>query len=202
METARVKNKYPECHECGGIRQNLTGACKWLDQYRQAQFEDLERVRKKSMENKLKATDHRQPMHSFVHILKAAEAGEKVIMVPSNVHLLFPYFQGHGRKMHRWTLRYCLMLFCVSLCKFKACLICVTLNKRQRDSTSISLVIDWGLLSNDTLNFWTSAARIEQIKPIQNKIKCHDLHDPITSNIRKSAYLHLLCRYIHTSWWL
>lgn len=44
----------------------------------QAQFEDLERVREKSMENKLKASDHRQPMHSFVHILKAAEAGERL----------------------------------------------------------------------------------------------------------------------------
>lgn len=93
-----MKNKYPECHECGGIRQDLTGACKRHDQYRglQAQFEDLERVRKMSMVNKIKASDHRQTMLSFFfHILKAAEAGEKVIMTASNLKLLFPYFKGH-----------------------------------------------------------------------------------------------------------
>lgn len=94
------------------------------------------------------------------HILKAPEAGQKVIMTASNAKLFFPFFQGQGWNGALMNLVLLLDAFCVSLHKFNACLICVTLNKRQEDSTSVSLVIDWGPLPNDTLNFWTTAALI------------------------------------------
>lgn len=87
METARVKNKYPDCHECGGIRQNLTGACKWQDRYR-----GLRRFVWRSLKiwKEFKKVNGKQ-IKANRHILKAPEAGEKVIMTASNASAaIFP----------------------------------------------------------------------------------------------------------------
>ncbi len=91
METARVKNKYPECHECGGIRQDLTGVCKWHEsapwltgtvwRFRKSQRE---------VNGKLIKAIGSQTNNAFIcSRIESSRGRGKVIMTALNLNLFF-----------------------------------------------------------------------------------------------------------------